>query len=228
MALLSDKEQKIQFKKIASADPESYYPTNALKKNGFSRYQCEKCGRYYWSSIESKVCGEPGCNEGFQVVENNPSKNSLSFIEVWKKIVEILEPRGYKPLKRYPVVARWNPTTEFTIASIAAFQPFVTSGEVPPPAKKLIIPQFCLRFGDIENVGITGSHCTGFVMIGQHQFVSPEEWDQDQAFQDIYDFLVDGVGLDKAEIKIQEDAWAGGGDFGSCIEFFSRGVELFN
>jgi alanine--tRNA ligase len=228
MALLSDKEQKKRFKKIASADPDSYYPTNALKKNGFSRYKCEKCGRFYWSSIESNVCGEPGCNKGFQVVKNNPSKNSLSFIDVWKKIVEILEPRGYKPLKRYPVVARWNPTTEFTMASIAAFQPFIISGEVPPPAKKLIIPQFCLRFGDIENVGITGSHCTGFVMIGQHQFVSQEEWDQEQAFQDIYDFLVDGVGLDKSEFKIQEDAWAGGGDFGSCLEFFSRGVELFN
>ena len=228
MELLSDKEQKKQFKKIASADPESYYPTRALKKNGFHREQCKKCGRFFWSSIQSDVCGEPGCNKGFQVVENNPSKNSLSFIDVWKKFVEILEPRGYKPLKRYPVVARWNPTTEFTIASIAAFQPFVISGEVPPPAKKLIIPQFCLRFGDIENVGITGSHCTGFVMIGQHQFVSPEEWDQDQAFQDIFDFLVQGVGLDKSEFKIQEDAWAGGGNFGSCLEFFSRGVELFN
>ena len=80
MALLSDKAQKIEFKKIASADPESYYPTNALKKNGFQRYQCEKCGRFFWSSIESNVCGEPGCNKGFQVVKNNPSKNSLSFI----------------------------------------------------------------------------------------------------------------------------------------------------
>ena len=147
---------------------------------------------------------------------------------MWKKIVEILEPRGYKPIKRYPVVARWNPTTEFTIASIAAFQPYVVSGEIPPPAKKLVIPQFCLRFGDIENVGITGSHCTGFVMIGQHQFVSPEEWDQEQAFQDIYDFLVDGVGLAKTEFVVHEDAWAGAGCFGPCMEFFSRGVELFN
>ncbi|QEE15660.1 alanine--tRNA ligase [Promethearchaeum syntrophicum] len=228
MALLSDKAQKKQFIKIASADPERYYPTNALKKNGFTRFQCEKCGRYYWSSTESNVCGEPGCNKGFQVVDNNPSKNSLSFIDVWKKIVEILEPRGYKPLNRYPVVARWNPTTEFTMASIAAFQPFVISGEVPPPAKKLVIPQFCLRFGDVENVGITGSHCTGFVMIGQHQFVSQDEWDIEQAFQDIFDFLVVGVGLEKHEFKIQEDVWAGGGNYGSCLEFFSRGVELFN
>jgi alanyl-tRNA synthetase len=75
-----------------------------------------------------------------------------------KKIVEVLEPRGYKPINRYPCVARWNPTSEFTIASISAFQPYVITGEVEPPAKKLLIPQFCLRFNDIENVGITGSY----------------------------------------------------------------------
>lgn len=226
--ILTDKEQKKQFKKTASLHPELYYPTEALKRNGFQRYSCSKCGKFFWSNVPDEVCGEPGCNAGFQVVDNNPTKNRLSFIGVWQKIVEILEPRGYKPLKRYPVVARWNPTTEFTIASIAAFQPYVISGEVRPPAKKLIIPQFCLRFGDIENVGITGSHCTGFVMIGQHQFVNEQEWDQAQAFQDIFDFLVEGVGLDKKEFKIHEDAWAGGGNFGSCLEFFSRGVELFN
>ncbi|MHA1521411.1 MAG: alanine--tRNA ligase [Promethearchaeota archaeon] len=225
--ILNDKELKKSFKPIVSENPDAYYPTKTLRKNGFQRYKCS-CGVNFWSSQPAEFCGEPGCNEGFQVVENNPTQNNLTFIGVWEKIVEILEPRGYKPLKRYPVVARWNPTTEFTMASIAAFQPYVISGEVSPPAKKLIIPQFCLRFSDIENVGITGSHCTGFVMIGQHQFVSEEEWDQDQAFQDIFDFLVDGVGLPKSEFKIHEDAWAGGGNFGSCLEFFSRGVELFN
>jgi len=231
MVILSDKAQKKKFKKVASQNPEKYYPTTALKKNDFERRQCSKCDRYYWTWISSTgddVCGEPTCNAGFQVVKNNPSKNKLSFIDVWNKIVEILEPRGYKPIKRYPVIARWNPTTEFTMASIAAFQPYVVTGEMPPPAKKLIIPQMCLRFSDIENVGVTGSHCTCFVMIGQHQFVSEDEWDQDQAFQDIFDFLVDGVGLAKSEFKIQEDAWAGGGSFGPCMEFFSRGVELFN
>ncbi|MHA1474606.1 MAG: hypothetical protein ACTSPA_06780 [Promethearchaeota archaeon] len=42
MALLSDKEQKIPFKKIDSADPESYSLRNPLKKNGFHRYRCGK------------------------------------------------------------------------------------------------------------------------------------------------------------------------------------------
>lgn len=192
------------------------------------RKQCS-CGTFFWSvNKDQEHCGDPACTGGFDVVSNNPAKNKLSFIQVWRKIEEVLNPRGYKSIKRYPVVARWNPTTDFVIASIAAFQPYVITGEQEPPAKKLVIPQFCLRFGDTDNVGITGAHMTGFVMIGQHMFVDKSEWNQEEVFKDIYDFLVDGVGLAKEEITIHEDAWAGGGSFGPCMEFFSRGVELFN
>ncbi|MFX0037807.1 MAG: alanine--tRNA ligase [Promethearchaeota archaeon] len=225
----TDKELKQVFKKIASRNPDTYFPTSELRELGYMRKKCENCGTYFWTILkERNVCGDPACTGGFQVVVDNPSKIKLSFIGVWEKIVEILEPRGYAPIKRYPCVARWNPTSEFTIASISAFQPYVITGEVEPPAKKLVIPQFCLRFNDIENVGITGSHCTGFVMIGQHAFVSPEEWDQGQLFMDIHDFIHKGVGLPLEEITIHEDSWAGGGSFGCSLEFFSRGVELFN
>ncbi|MHA1452839.1 MAG: alanine--tRNA ligase-related protein, partial [Promethearchaeota archaeon] len=226
--MLSDKEQKKVFKKVASKNPEKFYPVEIMKEKGFIRKKCN-CGTYFWTTVkEREHCGDPVCSGGFDVVDNNPSKNHLSYIGVWEKLVEILEPRGYKPIKRYPVVARWNPTVEFTIASIAAFQPYVITGEAEPPAKKLIIPQMCLRFNDIENVGITGSHLCGFSMIGQHVFVSPEEWNQSEYFRDIMDFLVDGVGLETSEFVIHEDAWSGGGSFGPCLEFFSRGVELFN
>jgi len=226
--MLSDKEQKKVFKEIASKEPDKYYPTKELKKLGYMRKHCS-CGTYFWTTHENRdVCGDPACSGGFQVVIDNPSPIQLSFVEVWKKMVEVLEPRGYKPIKRYPCVARWNPTSEFTIASISAFQPYVITGEVEPPAKKLIIPQFCLRFNDIENVGITGSHCTGFVMVGQHLFVPPEEWHQGELFMDMHDFITKGVGLSKEEITIHEDSWAGGGSFGCSLEFFSRGVELFN
>ncbi|MFX1572133.1 MAG: alanine--tRNA ligase [Promethearchaeota archaeon] len=225
----TDKELKVVFKKIASEDPDKYFPTKELKKLGYLRKHCEHCGTFFWTVVKDrKVCGDPICSGGFQVTVNNPSKVKLSFIGVWKKIVEILEPRGYVPIKRYPCVARWNPTLEFTIASISAFQPYVITGEVEPPAKKLVIPQFCLRFNDIENVGVTSSHFTGFVMIGQHSFVSPEEWNQGELFMDIHDFIHKGVGLPKEEITIHEDSWVGGGSFGCCLEFFSRGVELFN
>ena len=224
----SDKVVKKEFKIIASKDPDKYYPTAFLKKNEFERKQCS-CGTFFWTvNNEQDHCGDPACTGGFNVVSDNPAKNKLSFIDVWRKIEEVLNPRGYKSINRYPVVARWNPTTDFVIASIAAFQPYVITGEQEPPAKKLIIPQFCLRFGDIDNVGITGAHMTGFVMIGQHMFVDAAEWNQEEVFKDIYDFLIDGVGLAKQEVTIHEDAWAGGGSFGPCMEFFSRGVELFN
>ncbi len=224
----TDKELKKIFKTIASKKPDEFFPTQELRNLGYIRKHCECCRAYFWTTIKDrKVCGDPACSGGFQVA-GKPLTPKLSYIGVWNKIVEILEPRGYKPIKRYPCVARWNPTSEFTIASISAFQPYVISGEVEPPAKKLIIPQFCLRFNDIENVGITGSHNTGFVMIGQHFFGTPQEWNQGQLFMDIHDFITIGVGLSKEEITIHEDSWAGGGSFGCSLEFFSRGVELFN
>ncbi|MBW2964069.1 alanine--tRNA ligase [Candidatus Woesearchaeota archaeon] len=224
----TDKELKKWFKGIASKDPDKYYATTVLKKEGFMRKHC-KCGTYFWTvHADQKVCGDPACQGGTNVVEGNPSKAKLSFIDVWKQFEKMFTGWGYKSVKRYPVVSRWNPTTDFTMASIAAFQPYVISGEVEPPAKKLVIPQFCLRFGDVDNVGITGAHCTGFVMIGQHMFVPPTDWDQNKAFSDIYTYITQGVGLPKSELTLHEDAWAGGGNYGCCMEFFSRGVELFN
>jgi alanyl-tRNA synthetase len=225
----TDKDLKKIFKQIASKNPNTYFPTKELKQLGYIRKQCKNCGVYFWTTLKNRnFCGDPTCAGGFKVTSDNPVKVKLSYVGVWKKIVEILEPRGYKPIKRYPCVARWNPTSEFTIASISAFQPYVITGEVDPPAKKLIIPQFCLRFNDIENVGLTGSHASGFVMIGQHFFGTPEEWNQGELFMDIHDFIHIGVGLPKEEITIHEDSWAGGGSFGCSLEFFSRGVELFN
>jgi len=229
MAMLSDKQVKKKFKLEASKNPDKYYPTNYLKGEGFTRRKCQSCSTQFWTVNEQQFhCGDPSCSGGFNVIKDNPSKVQLTYTQVWKKIVEMLEPKDYKPVNRYPVVARWNPTADFVMASIAAFQPYVVSGEVNPPSKKLVIPQFSLRFGDVDNVGITGSHLTGFVMIGQHVFVEEKEWNQEELFKDIYEFLTIGIGLPKEEITIHEDAWAGGGSYGPCMEFFSRGVELFN
>ncbi|MFH1173739.1 MAG: alanine--tRNA ligase [archaeon] len=226
--MLTDKELKKKFKIEAGKEPKKYYPVTVLQAEGFVRKQCPSCQKYFWTTTQSKVCGDSACQGRVSLDKGSPAKNVLSFIQVWELFKDFFKKRGYQPVQRYPVAARWNPTMEYTIASIAAFQPQVVSGEIDPPAKKLVIPQFCLRFGDIDNVGITGSHCTGFVMIGQHAFLSAEEWDQATFFRDIYEFLMLGIGLEKEELIIHEDAWAGGGNFGPCMEFFSRGVELFN
>ncbi|MEK6874919.1 MAG: alanine--tRNA ligase [Nanoarchaeota archaeon] len=229
--MLSDKDIKNKYKPIFWKNPEKYYATDVLKEEGFIRGICTICKKPFWSTESNrKFCGDPSCSPGeaFSFIGKSPAKEPLDYIDVWKRFAKMFKQFGYTPIARYPVVARWNPTMEYTNASIAAFQPFVISGEVLPPANPLVIPQFCLRFGDIDNVGITESHMTGFVMIGQHLFVPPAEWNQNNVFRHIHSWNNKGLGLQNKDIIYHEDAWAGGGNLGCCMEFFSRGCELGN
>ncbi len=224
----TDKEIKKDFKQKTSKNPEKYYAVDVLKGEGFERKQCEKCSTFFWTTTGKTVCGDPSCSGGFQFFGKSPASQDLDYIQVWKKFSDQFQDLGYTPIKRYPVAARWRDDTDFVQASIYNFQPYVVSGEVAPPANPLVVPQFCLRFNDIDNVGITGAHYSGFIMIGQHAFMPPERWDQKQYFGDIHSWLKKGLGLPNKEITFHEDAWAGGGNFGPCMEFFSRGLELGN
>jgi alanyl-tRNA synthetase len=223
-----DKEVKKEFREIASKHPEKYYAVAILKVEGYKRKKCTHCGKFFWSMTKSEFCGDPACSGGFRFIDKPIAKNKLDYIEVWRRFAEFFKRRGYVPIARYPVAARWRDDTDFVQASIYDFQPYVVSGEVSPPANPLVVPQFCLRFNDIDNVGITGAHYTGFVMIGQHAFMKPENWNQNKYFQDIHDWLIQGLGIAKEEVTYHEDAWAGGGNFGPCMEYFSRGLELGN
>ena len=226
--MFTDKEIKKEFKEKASREPDKYYATSVLKAEGHIRKKCAKCGTYYWSVSHDNVCGNPACSGGFRFIGNTPAKKKLDYIGVWNEFSSLFKKWGYTPIKRYPVVARWRDDTDFVQASIYDFQPYVVSGEVEPPANPLVVPQMCLRFNDIDNIGITGAHYCAFVMIGQHAFMKPEEWNQARFFTDIHNWLKQGLGLKNEEIKFHEDAWAGGGNFGPCMEYFSRGLELGN
>lgn len=228
--MLSDKEAKKKYRDQFYNEPDKYYATEVLKSEGFTRNICSNCGKPFWN-VDSgrKICGDPACGEiPFAFIGNTPARNRMDYIEVWQRFSRMFEKFGYTPINRYPIVSRWNPTMEYTNASIAAFQPYVISGEIKPPAQKLIIPQLCFRTVDIDNVGITGSHNTVFCMIGQHMFVQPQDWDQNMVFQHIHEWLKKGIGLPNEEITFHEDAWAGGGNLGPCMEYFSRGNELGN
>ncbi len=226
---MGDKQVKEDFRKKASSEPDKYYATSVLKAEGFTRRQCSNCSRFYWTVVaDAKVCGDPACSGGFRFIDGSPAKEKLDYIESWQKFAAHFKKLGYTPIKRYPTAARWRDDTDFVQASIYDFQPYVVSGEVEPPANPLVVPQFCLRFNDIDNVGITGAHYTGFVMIGQHAFVPKSKWNQAQYFRDIHSWLRKGLGLPNEEITYHEDAWAGGGNFGPCMEYFSRGLEIGN
>jgi len=228
MDMIPDKQIKKKFKLEASKNPEKYYPTKALKKLGFSRGKCNKCKTNFWSVAEREVCGDASCTGSFTFIGNTPATKKLNYLDVWKEFTKIHKKLGYTPIDRYPVVARWRDDVEFVQAGIYDFQPYVVSGEVDPPANPVVEPQFCLRFNDIDNVGITGSHYVGFIMLGEHSFQPPTKFSPDQYVQDHLTWLNEGMGLSNEHITIHEDAWAGGGNFGPCIEFFSCGLEISN
>ncbi|MCK5452263.1 MAG: alanine--tRNA ligase, partial [Candidatus Aenigmarchaeota archaeon] len=226
--VMDDRQIKERLRKKAQETPDKYYPTTAFKNLGLSRYRCSNCGNFFWSAAPRDVCGEPECCGGYSFIGKSSAKEKMDFIQVWQRFSKMFKNKGYTPVKRYPSVARWNPTMDFTIASIAGFQPYVVAGEIKPPANPLTIPQFCLRFNDIENVGITGRHYTGFVMIGQHAFMPSKDYDQARYFSDIFAWLTKGMKLPKEELVFHEDAWGGGGNFGPSIEFFLGGLEIGN
>jgi alanyl-tRNA synthetase len=221
--MLPDKVIKEKYKSTFWKNPEKYYAVNVLKEEGFSRFKCKECEKPFWSIKKRNVCGDPACSgEKVDITKGS----GLSYVELWLKFQKMFNKFGYTSVKRYPVVSRWNPTMEYTNASIAAFQPFVISGEVEPPANKLVIPQFCLRFIDTDNVGVTMSHFTGFVMVGQHQFT--KEWNQEEMFRHMLEWNKKGLGIKNEDAIFHEDAWAGGGNVGCCMEMFSKGIEVWN
>ncbi len=228
MTTIEEKKIKSEFKAKAQNEPERHYPIEVLKEQGFKRYKCAKCGSFFWSAVEREICGDPNCSGRYQFIGNSPAKAKLEYLEVWEKFSKLFRKFGYAPIARYPVAARWRDDMDFVIASIADFQPYVVSGEIEPPANPLTIPQFCLRFGDTDNVGITGRHYTGFVMIGQHAFMPPKDYKPKEYLSHIFKWLTEEVKIPKSELQFHEDAWAGGGNMGPSIEFFSRGLELGN
>ena len=177
--MMTEKEMKKMVKEEASRDPDRFFPTAKMKELGLMRRKCPKCGTNFWTADQDRiVCGEPACMGGYTFIGRKACEHRMDFIGVWKRFSDLFEKRGYTPINRYPSISRWNPTSEFTLASITDFQPYVVRGAVKPPANPLVVPQTCLRFNDVDNVGITGRHNTGFIMIGQHAFESEATFDQ--------------------------------------------------
>lgn len=225
------KPEKLIKKEIiieASKAPEKFYPVKTLKEFNLKRQTCSKCSVKFWATIDRDYCGEPDCIGGYQFINNTQAKVPMEFPEVYHKFSEMLKKQGYTPIKRFPVVARWRDDLDFNIASIIGFQPYVVKGLVEPPANPLTIPQICLRFSDIDNVGYTGRHHTGFTMIGQHSFQKPENYDQENYFKTWFNWYIGGIKIPIEEITVHEDAWAGGGNCGASLEVFAGGLELGN
>src|SRR3989338_4915598 len=225
----ADKQVKEEFRRACQAQPEKHYPAAKLKELGLSRGKCQKCGKNFWAADPArKVCGDAACQGGFTFIGNSPARQQFDYLGAWKAFEKYFTKLGYLSLPRKPVVARWREDVYWVGASVYGFQPYVVSGEIKPPARAVIIPQLSLRFNDIDNVGITGSHYVCFDMLGQLHFEKKQDYDVPLYLEEYFNWIHQGMGVPKEELVLHEDAWAGGGNFGPCIEFFSRGCEIGN
>ncbi len=224
--MLNDKELKKKYGSVFTRNSEKYYPVNFFKKKGLSRKKCNKCGRYFWSINNDVVCGD--CEGKYSFINKKVSKKQLTYVESWKDFSNFFKKLGYAEINRYPVNARWREDLYFVQASIDDFIPFVVQGISEPPENPLIVPQFCLRFNDIENVGITGKHFTGFVMVGQHRFEKEKNYNPSQYLEHLSSWFINSLGIKTEDLKFHEDVWAGSNNFGPSIEIFSHGLELAN
>lgn len=209
-------------------DWKQHYDLEVFKEYGFMRKKCRKCNRTFWTTDpERELCGDPSC-VGYSFIDN-PVGIKRRYVDTWKAIEKYFVDTGHTSIKPYPTVARWRDDLYFTVASINNFQPYVVNGELEPVANPLIVPQPCIRFNDIDNVGVTGRHYTNFVMIGQHAFNTDKlfYWKNEAVRHDI-NYLTRILGIPIEEIVFHEDVWIGGGNFGPSVEYFVRGLELGN
>jgi len=202
--------------------------------NNYFRKKCKKCGSYYWTlNKESDLCGDQPCVE-FSFIKNPFGKKPLTLHEVRESFLSFFKKNNHTRLKypdtgeRCPVVARWRTDIYLTIASIADFQPHVTSGEVPPPANPLVISQPCIRLNDLEEVGVSGRHLTTFEMMGHHAFNknTDEIYFKEETVRFCNEYFTKKIGIPKEKINYKEQLWFGGGNAGPCLEVVAGGLEI--
>ena len=204
------------------------YRAALFKREGFQRRRCESCGRIFWALDPlQKTCGDTPCDE-YGFISRPPTRKRYTLPQMERVFLNFFKKRGHTIVARYPVVARWRDDIFLTIASIADFQPWVTSGQVPPPANPLVISQPSIRLKDIDNVGRSGKHFTLFFMGGHHAFNSRKKhvyWN-DETVGMCHEFLTRELGIKPEEISYIQDFWEGGGNAGEDFEVNVRGLEL--
>ncbi len=206
---------------------EDEYQLDYFKENGFVRKQCPACGNNFWTrDDETEFCGDPPC-VSYSFIGSPVFRKEYDISSMREAYLSFFEKHGHTRVKRYPVIARWRDDIYLTIASIADFQPFVTSGLVPPPANPLTISQPCIRLDDLDAVGRSGRHLTTFEMMAHHAFNSRgnEIYWKDRTVE-LCDTLLSEIGLDLNSVTYKESPWAGGGNAGPSVEVLVGGLEL--
>ena len=218
---------KNELSALFSANPDKYYKVALFNEVGFQRHKCNLCGKFFWSLVDRAVCPD---HEAYGFLGCPPTSKHLDYIDTWKEVEAFFRSNGHTIINRYPVVCRWRDDLYYTIASIVDFQRVVQNKVFfELPANPLVVPQMCVRFNDIENVGLSGRHYTTFCMIGQTCDADQEGgyW-KDRCLELDFQLLTKVLGIDPKAITFVEDVWMGAGAFGYSLEYFVNGLELGN
>ena len=218
---------KKEISSLFSANYDKYYKVSLFDRLGYTRKQCTVCNKFFWTIIEKKNCPD---HENYTFIDNPPTKKRLDYVNAWKEIEDYFDSKDHSIVRRYPVVCRWREDLYYTIASIVDFQRVIRNKVIfELPSNPLVVPQMCLRFNDIENVGLSGRHYTSFCMIGQTCNADiPGGYWKDQCIDLDHGMLTKVLGIPSEEITYVEDVWMGAGAFGYSLEYFVRGLELGN
>ena len=205
------------------------------QESGHSCRECTVTGLRFWSRDPSRTTSGDTVEDSYTfignpIIEGFPMRGKALKDAMRETFLDYFEQRGHARINPYPVLARWRDDIHLTIASIADFQPHVTSGLVPPPANPLGISQPCIRLTDVAAVGRSGRHLTTFEMMAHHAFNRPDEGDViywiDQCVRYCDDMLVNTFGITPEEITYIENPWSGGGNAGPALEVIVGGLEL--
>ena len=194
--------------------------------SGFTRQACAKCGCFFWSTVERELCGDAPCVE-YSFIGKPLLSKAMNLDEARESFLSFFDKHNHTRVARAPVVARWRNDIYLSIASIAVFQPHVTSGLSKPPENPLAISQPCIRLNDLESVGRSGRHLTTFEMMAHHAFNTDQEkiyW-QNRTVELCHEFYT-SLGLKGSKITYKENPWVGGGNGGEALEVLAGGLEL--
>ena len=207
-------------------DP-SEYDLEFFRRGGFHRRVCQGCGSAFWAVGDLDRCQEEPCTR-YSFIGRPVFARPATPSEMRERYLRFFEQRGHQRVRRYPTVARWRNDVFFTQASIYDFQPWVTSGAIPPPANPLTISQPCARFNDLAEVGHSGRHFTLFEMMAHHAFNRPDHqvYFKDRCVELCHELLTGELGADPRGISYKEEEWEGGGNLGPSLSVGLAGLEL--
>ena len=212
-----------------------------LAAKGYRRTECKQCCLHTWNKDPRthNFCGNNSCYVYPQVVPQSPQITPTRFnralVEHFSNPREKMDfVREVIPLRRASTITTYSESNH-VFAGLCAFEKLFLN---PSPkalknfgGKLYLDNQYCFRFDDLNQIGVTGRHCSGFTMTGLHLFETeehpfPDNW-QAQFFDKLYRFLLT-LGIGSEELRFNEDYWRGGENEGACLEIFYKGVEIGN